>query len=419
MALSRRGLRSAALLLLLPALAALPALAPVGSAAADPVPPDGLSWPACGTAPDDDGRYCVLSVTRNGVPVPPVDYGTDGVYLDPYIDLIGAGDIRFGVQRLTVAGGGAVLADGDVSPADTYRWVVNTGAIQPRELYGHVRDASFAGSGGPTTGWVLTLELKPTPIAWTWPPDADGDGWADCSYDGGCGDDTTVAGLVYDGFVTGYVTDLEGEGLSPAEIADRTGLVRAYNAEDAYVLQPAPPGTRRAGDRLLRDVPADRLPGQPARCGRAALAHRRLVHGAPRRGRDAGPVHAHPRAGRCAPGDRGHLLLHARLPDPAAADASGAPADHVADPGRGQRGVAAAAGARGRRRRTDHRVRRPLPRTPRRLGARSGDLPGPRHQPGRRRAVEPQPRRVRPGPPHGRRPGAPATRDQPRVRSGH
>ncbi|WP_121254374.1 hypothetical protein [Nocardioides ferulae] len=257
MAILRRGLRSAALLLLLPALATL---APTGPAAADPVPPDGYSWPACGTVPDDDGRYCVVSVTRNGVPVPPVDYGTDGVYLDPYIDLIGAGDIRFGVQRLSVAGGGAVAAGGDVSPADTYRWVVNTGSIRPRELYGHVRDASFSVSGDTSTGWVLTLELKPTPIAWMWPPDGDGDGWADCSYEGGCGDDSTVAGLVYDGFVTGYVTDLEGEGLPAAEITDRTGLVRAYNAQDAYVLHDPDRNTlevRMANPHL-------RAPGVPA-----------------------------------------------------------------------------------------------------------------------------------------------------------
>ena len=204
------------------------------SAVADP-PPSGYSnWPRCGTPPDDDGQYCIVSVTKDGVAVPPVDYDTNGVYDDPYISSIGAGDVSFGLYRTTVSSGG-VDSVGDVDPSATWTYVVNTGSIVPRELYGNIRNVGFSTSGSPATGgYVFTLTFQPTPIAWVWPPDGDGDGYLDCSYDLGCGDDTTEAGLEYDGFVTGYVTDLESGGWSAAERADRTGYVHVYNAQDAY-----------------------------------------------------------------------------------------------------------------------------------------------------------------------------------------
>lgn len=206
------------------------------SATADPAPSGYTIWPRCGTAPDDDGQYCIVSVKKNGFAVPPVDYGTNGVYDDPYVDsnAVGEGFVRFGLYKTTVSSGG-VDSVGDVDPTATWEYVVNTGSIRPRELYGNIRNVTFSTSGSPSSGgYEFTLTFKPTPIAWVWPPDADGDGYADCSYDGGCGDDTTAAGLDYDGFVTGYVTDLSGSGLSPSEIADRTGYVHVYNAQDAY-----------------------------------------------------------------------------------------------------------------------------------------------------------------------------------------
>ena len=227
------------LLRLLPALLLLPLTAAVGPAAqADPVPGLSESWPRCGSAPDDDGKYCVVSVTRDGVSYPQPTFDTYGVYEEPYVDLIGGGDVRFGLYETTYDAGG-FHSDGDVDPARTWSYTVNTGAIRPREVYGHVRDVDYSTGGNATDGYTFTLTFRPTPIAWMWPPDADGDGWADCSYDGGCGDDTTVAGLVRDGFVTGYVTDLASSGLSPAEIADRTGYVNTYNAQDAYAFYDA------------------------------------------------------------------------------------------------------------------------------------------------------------------------------------
>jgi hypothetical protein len=194
-------------------------------AASDPPPtatPYSGYWPRCGEAPDDDGRYCIESVTRNGVSVPSTTSGEA-----PYVDLIGDGTVRYGV---TAPGGG-----GSVDPGATWRFVVNTGSIRPRMQEGVVRDVDFTIGGGPGS-WRFTLQFRPAPIAWMWPPDGDGDGYADCSYHGGCGDDSTVAGLVYDGFVTGYVTDLLDSGLSAAERADRTGMISSSNAQDFYTL---------------------------------------------------------------------------------------------------------------------------------------------------------------------------------------
>ena len=87
-------------------------------AASDPPPtatPYSGYWPRCGEAPDDDGLYCVASVTRNGVAVPSTTTGEA-----PYVDLIGAGTVRYGV---TAPGGG-----GSVDPTATWRFVVNTGS---------------------------------------------------------------------------------------------------------------------------------------------------------------------------------------------------------------------------------------------------------------------------------------------------
>lgn len=218
--------RALALVLLLPLLA----LAGLASPAhADPKPGVSQPWPKCGTGGDDDGKYCVVSWTKNGTEIPPVDYGTPGTYDDPYVDLIGAGDVRFGLMRTTVSGSGSDSV-GDVPPGDTYQYTVNTGTIDPVEMYGNVRDTDLSFGGNATTGFTFTLTFKPAPIAWMFEPG----GPAVCSYDGGCGGETWVADYHYDGFVTGYVTDDASSGLGAAEIADRQGYLQSTNAQDSY-----------------------------------------------------------------------------------------------------------------------------------------------------------------------------------------
>jgi hypothetical protein len=230
-------------------LASLAAVVPATPAASDPPPtatPYSGEWPRCGEAPDDDGRYCIVTVTRNGVVVPSGPSAEE-----PYVDLIGAGTVRYGVMA---SGGG-----GSVDPTATWEFTVNTGNIRPRMADGVVRDVDFSIGGGPGN-WRFTLRFRPAPIAWMWPPDADGDGFADCSYDGGCGDDTTTAGLVYDGFVTGYVTDLVESGLSAGERNNRVGMISSSNAQDFYTFYDPP--TNALVVRLAN--PHLRSPGVPA-----------------------------------------------------------------------------------------------------------------------------------------------------------
>lgn len=200
-------------------------------AAADPKPDLGQAWPFCGTGTDTDGWYCVVSVTRNGVPYSRTqpDYGTPGDYLVPYIDLIGSGDIRFGINHWVIDAALHATIIGDI-PQDTWEWTVNTGTINPVEMYGQLRNPRLSFGGNATTGYTFTLGLEPAPMAWRW----DASGMLPCSYDAGCGDDTTVAGLVYTGFVTGYVTDDAGRGYSAIERGWRRGYINSYNAQDAY-----------------------------------------------------------------------------------------------------------------------------------------------------------------------------------------
>lgn len=202
--------------------------------AADPDPKPGMGevWPMCGALPDSDGQYCVVSQTKNGQPIVHPD---TGVYQRPEIDLIGDGVVRFGVSNyengsyMTVDNGaGGLMVDADISPLDVYEVTVNTGAIVPRELYGHFRNVTYSTGGGPGSGHTFTMQFQGTPLAWVDPAGA-----VPCSVDG-CGDDQTVADWVYDGFVTGYVSDLE-HWEDAEERVLRTGLVRAYNAQDADI----------------------------------------------------------------------------------------------------------------------------------------------------------------------------------------
>lgn len=221
-------------LLALPLLAASPAATSTAAAAApDPKPGIGQEWPRCGTGADTDGFYCVESVTRNGVEVYDPDLSVEGPFEDPYIDLIGPGDVRFGVYNWVVVGGVLQQGDpwGDLDPTATWVWTVNTGPIDTLELYAHVRDPDLSFGGNATDGYTFTLTVMPAPIAWAWGVlGTDG-----CSFSGGCGDNSTVAGLMYRGFITGYVTDDATSGLPPGDLSYRRGFINSGNAEDVNV----------------------------------------------------------------------------------------------------------------------------------------------------------------------------------------
>jgi hypothetical protein len=171
-------------------------------------PAPGDDWAPCGGAVTE---YCVISRTRNGVPV------SDSDTYYPYAHTLDNGTVGFGVWHND---GGS--PDGDVPPGDTYTLVVDSGPILPRELYANARNVTFSRGGG-AGAYTFTLSFRPTPIHHL--PGG-------CVI-GACGGSTTRASLDYDGFVTGYVTDLASSGLDAAEISQRTGMISAYNAQDA------------------------------------------------------------------------------------------------------------------------------------------------------------------------------------------
>lgn len=178
-------------------------------------PPGFDQWPIC---PDAAAEYCVQSQTLNGVEVAPSGDG-----FKPYVDTLDAGTVRFGVYNVSGSS-----STGDVDPADTYQLVVRTGNVRTRELQGNVRNVSFVRWGNAVDGYGFTLRFRPTPVHHV----GYGGDSRTCSI-GACGDDTWRASLDYDGFVTGYVTDLASSGLDAAEISQRTGMISAYNAQDA------------------------------------------------------------------------------------------------------------------------------------------------------------------------------------------
>ncbi|MFL6106178.1 MAG: hypothetical protein ACJ72L_04380 [Marmoricola sp.] len=183
-------------------------------ARADTLPAEGNNWPMC-SSPSDE--YCVVVKRRNGADVNPGDT------YQPYVDTIGSGTIRYGVYRVV-----GPNSYGDVDPNDEYILDVRTGTVDPREVFGRIKDVTFNTYGNAVSGYEFALTFKPTPVHHV---GYNGD-TRTCSVYAGCGDSTWEASLDYDGFVTGYVTDLEGSGLSDAEIGWRTGMVRAYNAQD-------------------------------------------------------------------------------------------------------------------------------------------------------------------------------------------
>lgn len=203
---------------------------PQTAASADPSPETG-DWPLCGTGTDTDGQYCIVSMKRNGVDVV---HPAAGDYYLPSIDMIGTGVVRFGVLHYRDGvpvsvdnGAGGLMADGELVPTDVYELVVNTGAIVPREFYGHAQDVTFLRGGDATTGHTISLRMRPAPFAWLQiEPGAS----YPCTVDD-CGGDTAVADpfWTYDGFITGYVTELAEA--TPDEQRMMTGLVHAYNAQ--------------------------------------------------------------------------------------------------------------------------------------------------------------------------------------------
>jgi hypothetical protein len=213
------------LLLLAPVLA----LTAASPAQADPVPAQGARWPMCHQGTDTDGRYCVVSISRSGAgPVRPA-YQTPGTYADPFANLAGPGDVHLGLDTVVVHDDLTFDPSPGVPSGDSWTYTLNTGSIRPAELSAIAQHAAMTIGGTATSGYTVSVTVTPTPIAWLAPP-------TPCSYDGGCGDDTTMTDYTLARYADGVVTDDSGRGLTPSEISTRRGFVRATNAQDSYAL---------------------------------------------------------------------------------------------------------------------------------------------------------------------------------------
>lgn len=199
-------------------------------ASADPIPGLGQAWPRCGQAPDDDGRYCVVSVTRNGVPAPLAAGTTDGDYEVPAISLMGPGagtvgnDLGLSIDHWLRQGVPAAAGLGNIDPDAVWALELNTGKIRATELTGNLRDVTQTYGGNATDGWTTTMTFRAVPLAWLSDFDA-------CTFENGCGDETTVADWVYDGFVSARLSDGTTEGRPAWAVAARAGIVETGNAQ--------------------------------------------------------------------------------------------------------------------------------------------------------------------------------------------
>ena len=188
---------------------------PTAHAATQPpgAPTSGNDFLKC-TTPEQ--RYCVVSAKRNGAEVADYESPVGGTYkawirfLDDYTG------VGFGVDKYS----NPSTSDTELgNNTDTYQLRVNTGTVQPREMDGTFRDATFLIGRYPSGDWNFTITFRPS-SRHTWS--------GLCDF-GTCGDDSTQATEDRVGWASGMVGDLSGLPLS--EAINRTGSIRATSAQ--------------------------------------------------------------------------------------------------------------------------------------------------------------------------------------------
>jgi hypothetical protein len=201
------------------------ALLAAGLAAAGPVqavPAFDSPWTLCASASDSS---CIVSATANGGATFPGQVPSDTSPRDyPWVSQVDGNLIDFGVWH----DDGSHNSTNVVDPTVTYTLVVRTGTFMPREMDAVARNGSYS-IGSDATGYTFTVTFQPTAVHRT--------DKISCTYDGGCGDNTTAATSDQTGFATGAVQTLDPSvsGLDPVEVAERTGMYTFTNAQDSYV----------------------------------------------------------------------------------------------------------------------------------------------------------------------------------------
>jgi len=212
---------------------------------------------------DADGRLCVESAFRNGVPVTSTYPDTPGTHEWFYVDnSYRYGNFGFNLNSITIPESGDPVASKDVDLDATWEITVDTGPFVPREFNGKARNVVFTKGGSESTGYWFKLTFKPVPIAWRWHFTGEvGPYGCDMTY---CGTNETVAEFVSGpgkGFADGYVTDLGDSELSSRYVYARTGFYLASNAQ--YQGEPYyDPETNSIVVEMAN--PHLRAPGEPA-----------------------------------------------------------------------------------------------------------------------------------------------------------
>jgi hypothetical protein len=178
---------------------------------------------------DADGKECVVSATRNGVPITsnyPTGVGSHEWF---YVDNGWRNGIwSFNLNTITIPPSGPPTASKFVDVTADWVITVNTGSYAPRELNSKTQNTTFTRGGNATDGYTFTISFNPVPIAWRFY-----DNTFTCDSTG-CGDNTTQADFVSgpgQGDSDGYVSDLADSPYSSRYVYSRTGFVTAGNAQ--------------------------------------------------------------------------------------------------------------------------------------------------------------------------------------------
>ena len=180
-------------------------------------------------ADDADGKECVVSATRNGVPITSDYPSTVGTHEWFYVDNGWRNGIwSFNLNTITIPPSGPATSSKFVDVNANWVITVNTGSYVPREFNAKTQNTTFSTGGNAIDGYTFTIAFNPVPIAWRF-----FDNTFTCDSTG-CGDNTTQADFVSgpgQGDSDGYVSDLADSPYSARYVASRTGFVLAGNAQ--------------------------------------------------------------------------------------------------------------------------------------------------------------------------------------------
>ena len=109
-------------------------------------------------------QNCVVSLSRNGLPEVFSQIGSDPFNTFASKSIPGVHPVAHpSVDVMINATGGPV----DLNPADTWKVVVNTGSMQPMQVFGRMQDMVVERGGSLATGYTVAVTGRPVRMAYT------------------------------------------------------------------------------------------------------------------------------------------------------------------------------------------------------------------------------------------------------------